>query len=148
MEKEKYEKPLFEIIALLDTNIIATSPEEGEVGEEDDDGTENSAPDTAMKMFTSLLPWLDGEEGQEGLTEDENSEAQESSEETTDNENSESESNFGSTLSEGLNELFGDIIPSSKGSLDDGGNEDSSNFTEEVNEPEQTEEMSSEGTGW
>ena len=147
MEKEKYEKPLFEIIALLDTNIIATSPEEGDVPETDDDD-ENSAPDTAMKMVTSLLPWLDGEEGQEGLTEDENSEAQEPSEETTDNENSETESNFGSTLSEGLNELFGDIIPSSEGSFEDGENEDSSNFTEEVNEPGQTEEMPSEGTGW
>ena len=151
MEKEKYEKPLFELITLLDANIITVSPEEGDVPETDDDD-ENSAVETAKKMVTSLLPWLTDEEGQDGKSESENinnDESQEVNQETTDDSNKEDASTFSSTLSDGLNELLNDVIPSGEGLSKEDGNNDSNSFVEEDNKSEQSIEIpSTEDAGW
>ena len=162
MEKEKYEKPLFELITLLDTNIITISPEEGEVGDLDDDESQ-SAPETANKMLRSILsPWLLDEEGNQILDEDGNPIAAEientegSEDETGDDTKGEQSDqappvenevpNEDSKLLEGLKELFGDIIIEDQGSNEP--NESNGGFVEDDQETTPTEPSNEEGTGW
>lgn len=159
MEKEKYEKPLFELITLLDTNIITISPEEGEVGDLDDDDESQSAPETANKMLRSILsPWLLDEEGNQILDEDGNPIAAEieNTEGTEDETGADKQPdqappvenevpNEDSKLLEGLKELFGDIIIEDQGSNEPN---ETGGFVEDDQETTPTEPSNEEGTGW
>lgn len=159
MEKEKYEKPLFELITLLDTNIITISPEEGEVGDLDDDESQ-SAPETANKMLKSIFsPWLLDEEGNQILDEDGNPIAAEieNTEGTEDETGADKQPdqappvenevpNEDSKLLEGLKDLFGDIITENQENSEP--NESNGGFVEDDQETIPTETSNEEGTGW
>ena len=158
MEKEKYEKPLFELITLLDTNIITISPEEGEVGDPDDES--QSAPETANKMLKSILsPWLLDEEGNQILDEDGNPIAVEieNTEGTEDETGADKQPdqappvenevpNEDSKLLEGLKDLFGDIITENQENSEP--NESNGEFVEDVQETTPTEPTNDGETGW
>lgn len=135
--KEKYEKPIIEIINLLDVDIITESPIEDI---ENDPILGNSAPDSGKNGGVSMMaPWLSGENED---SEQDNENVQENqSEESNDNPSS----NESSSLTEALHELINDIIPS------ENSGEDSyeSNQNEEVYEEETPSGgQNEEGSGW
>lgn len=193
MGKEIYEKPLFELITLLDDNIVTVSPEEGDVPEDDED-------DDVVSMAKSLMmnilkPWIEDEEGNMWLTDEEgnilvdeegnpiaynpeidgnnvnpegsgNQEQTSAPEQTTAPENQGEQQpvtstpeevpteqtngtgDFGSQLNDALNEVFGNIIPSTDTTTESGGG----GFIEDIpqdNAPSvQPESSGDEGAGW